>query len=45
MSESSSEDVYTFVPEDQPQALARLVVDFTRAHGRGLASDGAYAIR
>jgi pimeloyl-ACP methyl ester carboxylesterase len=25
-------DSYTFVPEDQPEALARLVVDFARAH-------------
>ena len=27
-------DSYTFVPEDQPEALARLVVDFARAHAR-----------
>ena len=25
-------DSYTFVPEDQPDLLARLVVDFARAH-------------
>lgn len=25
-------DSYTFVPEDQPALLARLVVDFARAH-------------
>src|SRR6266516_979293 len=25
-------DSYTFVPEDQPELLARLVVDFARAH-------------
>jgi pimeloyl-ACP methyl ester carboxylesterase len=26
------QDSYTFVPEDQPEVLARLVVDFARAH-------------
>lgn len=26
------EDSYTFVPEDQPERLSRLVVDFLRAH-------------
>jgi hypothetical protein len=26
------QDSYTFVPEDQPELLARLVVDFARAH-------------
>jgi hypothetical protein len=25
-------DSYTFVPEDQPEMLARLVVDFAGAH-------------
>ncbi|HYY82848.1 MAG TPA: alpha/beta hydrolase, partial [Actinomycetes bacterium] len=27
-------DSYTFVPEDQPQLLARLVVDFARTSAR-----------
>ena len=25
------EDSYTFIPEDQPAALARLIIDFARA--------------
>ncbi len=26
------EDSYTFIPEDQPQVLSRLIVDFVRTH-------------
>jgi hypothetical protein len=32
------EDSYTFVPEDQPELLAGLVVDFARANAKTLDS-------